>query len=255
MQCGGPLGRACAQCGRELPAEANFCSGCGSAVAAPAGPSVAPAPAGAGPRAFASGRYEVRHLLGEGANKRVYLARDSVIDREVAIGVVKTHGLDETGVRRVRREAQAMGRLGDHHNVVSVYDVGQEGKDLYIVAQYMAGGDVQTLLQRSESHRLPVAEALRIALDVCAGLDHAHERGVVHRDIKPGNVWLDADEAARLGDFGPHAHHPGGHHGGNRRLHGARAGRGRRGHGALRPLRPGRDALRDAGGAAATPWP
>jgi len=202
MQCGGPLGRACAQCGRELPADANFCSGCGSAAAAPAGPPATAAPAEAGPRSFASGRYEVRHLLGEGANKRVYLAHDSVIDREVAIGVVKTHGLDETGVRRVRREAQAMGRLGDHLNVVSVYDVGQEGKDLYIVAQYMAGGDVQTLLQRSESHRLPVAEALRIALDVCAGLDHAHERGVVHRDIKPGNVWLDADRAARLGDFG-----------------------------------------------------
>ncbi len=202
MQCGGPLGRICAQCGRELPADANFCSGCGSAVAAPAEPPAAPAPAEAGPRSFGSGRYEVRHLLGEGANKRVYLARDSVIDREVAIGLVKTDGLDETGVRRVRREAQAMGRLGDHRNVVSVYDVGQEERDLYIVAQYMAGGDVQTLLQRSESHRLPVAQALRIALDVCAALDHAHERGVVHRDIKPGNVWLDAEEAARLGDFG-----------------------------------------------------
>jgi hypothetical protein len=155
-----------------------------------------------GPQSFASGRYEVHHLLGEGANKRVYLARDGVIDRDVAIGMIKTAGLDETGVRRVRREAQAMGRLGDHRNVVSVYDVGQEGEHLFIVAQYMARGDVQTLLQRSDSSRLSVDDALRIAIDVCAGLDHAHERGVVHRDIKPGNVWLDDDGVARLGDFG-----------------------------------------------------
>jgi class 3 adenylate cyclase/tRNA A-37 threonylcarbamoyl transferase component Bud32 len=201
MGCGAELAGRCGACRADLPADANFCPRCGHPASAVA-PAPGPAAAGATPAAFASGRYEVKRLLGEGANKRVYLARDSLIDREVAIGAIKTEGLDESGIERVRQEARAMGRLGDHPNIVAVYDVSQEGSQLFLVAQYMPGGDLQQRLRGADGHRLEIDEALRIAEDVCVALDHAHERGIVHRDIKPGNIWLDAEERARLGDFG-----------------------------------------------------
>jgi serine/threonine protein kinase len=86
----------------------------------------APATAAPLPASFASGRYQVRRFLGEGGKKRVYLTHDTLLDREVAIGVIKTEGLDEGSVLRVRREAQAMGRLGDHAHIVTVFDVGQD---------------------------------------------------------------------------------------------------------------------------------
>jgi serine/threonine protein kinase len=108
----------------------------------------------------------VQRFLGEGSRKRVYLAHDSRLDRDVAIAVIKTDGLDEAGLARVRREAQAMGRLGDHPQIVTAFDIGDEGGQPYIVSQYMAGGDLEGLLQGSESHRLPLDEALRTAEDL-----------------------------------------------------------------------------------------
>ncbi|MGH7896061.1 MAG: serine/threonine-protein kinase PknK, partial [Candidatus Binatia bacterium] len=153
-------------------------------------------------RSFAAERYEVREVLGEGAKKRVYLAHDARLDRDVAVAVIKTEGLDEAGRIRVLREAQAMARLGDHPHVVTVHDIGEENGEPYIVSQLMAGGDVDGLLRVAEGNRLPIAQALRIAEQVCAALEHAHQRGVVHRDVKPGNVWLTHDGTAKLGDFG-----------------------------------------------------
>jgi class 3 adenylate cyclase len=161
----------------------------------------APSPAPA-PSSFAAGRYQVQRLLGEGAKKRVYLARDERLDRDVAVALIKTEGLDEAGRTRVAREAQAMGRLGDHPHIVTVHDIGEDQGQLYIVSQYMAGGDLEGHLAEAENRRLPIDEALRIAEELCRALEHAHERGVVHRDLKPGNVWLAEDGSARLGDFG-----------------------------------------------------
>ncbi len=144
----------------------------------------------------------MRRFLGEGGRKRVYLARDERLDRDVAIAVVKTEGLDEQGLSRVRREAQAMGKLGDHPNIVTIHDVGDDiGQDgraqPYIVSQYMSGGAVDAL-----DLPLSAERTLEIATGVCKGLAHAHKNGVVHRDLKPGNVWLAADGTAEIGDFG-----------------------------------------------------
>ncbi|TME73770.1 MAG: serine/threonine protein kinase, partial [Chloroflexi bacterium] len=110
------------------------------------------------PTSFAAGRYGVKALLGEGGQKRVYLAHDTRLERDVALALIKTEGLDEAALARVRGEASAMGRLGEHPHIVTIYDVGEEAGQTYIVSQYMAGGSVDELLSRAESHRLPIAE-------------------------------------------------------------------------------------------------
>jgi len=149
-----------------------------------------PTPAPALPDSFAAGRYRVQRFLGEGGRKRVYLAHDDKLDRDVAFAVIKTEGLDEAGLSRVKREAQAMGRLGDHPNIVTVFDIGEDGAQPYIVSQYMGGGDLDGLLNKTPDRRISVPEAMRIAQQVQQGLAHAHDRGIVHRDLKPGNIWL-----------------------------------------------------------------
>ena len=187
----------CLNCQHENPVGAKFCLECGGRLALPT--PVAVEPAVALPKAFAAGRYRVERFLGEGAKKRVYLARDTKLDREVALAVIKADGLDPAGRVRVEREAQAMARLGDHPHIVTVHDIGEDAGELYIVSQYMAGG---SLADQTGVARLPFVDALRIAAQIASALEHAHTRGVIHRDVKPGNIWLMADGTAKLGDFG-----------------------------------------------------
>ena len=198
--CGGcaaalPVAGTCPACGTANPPSARFCDACGYGLSSAAAQRALP-------HSFGSGRYEVKEFLGEGAKKRVYLAHDSRLGRDVAIALVKTEGMDEAGLARVRREARAMGRLGDHPNVVTIYDIGDEAGTPFIVGQHMSGGSVADLLEASPGHRLPVDDAIRIADQMSRALEHAHSHGVVHRDVKPGNVWLAADGSAKLGDFG-----------------------------------------------------
>ncbi len=222
LHCGAPQAVRCGQCGGDLPPEARFCMACGQAVGGAAAnptastigasgpqavrsPRSAPAPAAAAPplpNTVGNGRYRVKRFLGEGARKRVYLARDTSLDSDVAVAVVKTEGLDADGLIRVRREAQAMGRLRDHPNIVPVFDIGQEGSQPYIVSQLLEGGSVDDRLREIETHKLPIVEAVRIALQIAQALEHAHTLGIIHRDLKPGNVWLARDGTAKLGDFG-----------------------------------------------------
>jgi class 3 adenylate cyclase len=161
-----------------------------------------PTPPPALPPSFADGRYVVKGFLGEGGRKKVYLAHDEKLDRDVAVAVIKTEGLDEAGLARVKREAQAMGRLGDHPHIVTVFDIGDDQGRPYIVSQYMGGGDLEGRLNQAENRRLPLDEAGRIANQVRQALEHAHTRGIIHRDLKPGNIWLTEDGTAKLGDFG-----------------------------------------------------
>src|SRR5215212_235566 len=196
--------RRCPGCGRSNSGDQRFCDGCGSPLAAGGSPPPAASEQhlAVHPHSIGGGRYRVERFLGEGGRKRVYLAHDERLARDVAVGLIKTEGLDEVGLARVRREAQAMGRLGDHPHIVTIHDVGDDDGQPYIVSQYMAGGDVATLLTAAPDGRLSVEEAARVGEQVCLALEHAHDRGIVHRDIKAGNVWLTEDATAKLGDFG-----------------------------------------------------
>jgi len=153
------------------------------------------------PMSFAGNRYIVKRFLGEGGKKKVYLAHDSTLDRDIAFAVIKTDGLDDIGRERIQREAQAMGRMGTHPCIMPIYDFGEEDGTPYMVQPLMGGGDVEELIGRADGP-LPLDQALRIANETAQGLAFAHSRGIVHRDLKPGNVWLDDEGAAKIGDFG-----------------------------------------------------
>jgi tetratricopeptide (TPR) repeat protein len=197
----------CGHCGRENPADARFCVECGSEVVPGAAQSPAPTPASPTPSteqpsSFANGRYEVRRFLGEGGKKRVYLAHDAQLDRDVAFALIKTEGLDEAARVRITREAQAMGRLGSHPHIVTVYDIGEENGQPYLVLPVLPGGDVEGVIEDAEDHKLSIEQAVKIATETCLGLEFSHEKGIIHRDLKPGNVWLAEDGRAMIGDFG-----------------------------------------------------
>ena len=161
-----------------------------------------PSPSPAQPTSFANGRYQVKRFLGEGGKKKVYLAHDTILAREVAFALIKSDGLDETSRTRITREAQAMGRLGSHSHIVTVFDLGEENGQPYMVTELMGGGDVEGVIETAEDHRLPLEQAIKIAQETCRGMEFAHSRGIVHRDLKPGNVWLTEDGIAKIGDFG-----------------------------------------------------
>jgi len=127
-------------------------------------------------------------------------ACDTRLGRDVAIALVKTDGLDEAGRLRVRREAQAMAQLGDHPHVVTAYDIADHEGQIFIVSQLMRGGSLEDLI--SAGGQLAVDDVLRIGDQICQALEHAHTRGVIHRDLKPGNIWLNDEGDAALGDFG-----------------------------------------------------
>jgi len=202
-ECGKKLIQVCSKCGAQNPPSNKFCGECGHSFleSTPISESSKPS-APAVPTSFANGRYQVKKFLGEGGKKKVYLAHDTVLDRDVAFALIKTEKLDETGKTRIKREVQAMGKLGDHHNIVTVYDFGDHEGQPFIVLPLISGGDVEGLIKKAPDHKLPLDKAIEIAESVCKGLEFAHARGIIHRDIKPGNIWMSADGTAKIGDFG-----------------------------------------------------
>ena len=146
------------------------------------------------------GRYEVVRLLGEGRRKRVYLAFDKRLDREVAIALIKSEELEDDDLAVLWRQAQAMARLRGHQNTVTIYAGGEDSQGrMYLVSEYLAGGDLSTLIAGAA---VPMPRAIKIVSDVARALQHAHALGIVHGDIKPSNVWLTDQGVAKLGGFG-----------------------------------------------------
>ncbi|MFE5816030.1 protein kinase [Streptomyces sp. NPDC056479] len=163
--------------------------------------------AGAG-RALAGGRYQLRDLLGQGGMAAVHLAYDSVLDRQVAIKTLHTElGREQAFRERFRREAQAVAKL-THTNIVSVFDTGEdtvEGMTTpYIVMEYIEGRPLSSVFDEDvrQFGAVPADKALKITADVLAALEISHEMGLVHRDIKPGNVMLNKRGVVKVMDFG-----------------------------------------------------
>jgi serine/threonine protein kinase len=153
------------------------------------------------------GPYQVISLLGAGGMGEVYRARDPRLDREVAIKVLSPHGAhDPDRLQRFEQEARVVAALG-HPNVLALHDVGSQDGTAYAVFELLEG---QTLGQRLESGPLTVRKAVDYGVQICQGLAAVHARGVVHRDLKPDNVFLTRHGQVKILDFGlakvaPHA--------------------------------------------------
>ena len=147
-----------------------------------------------------SGRYKLEAKLGSGGMSTVYLARDDTLDRAVAVKVMHREMSEQPDqLERFRQEARAVAKLS-HPNVVAVIDAGEDGGHPYIVFEYVEG---ETLKQRiARLGALDTQEALAYAIEIARGLTVAHARNMVHRDIKPQNVLIDAEGRAKLTDFG-----------------------------------------------------
>ncbi|MCX5559111.1 protein kinase [Streptomyces sp. NBC_00038] len=159
-------------------------------------------------RAVAGGRYQLRDLLGEGGMASVHLAYDSVLDRQVAIKTLHTElGREQAFRERFRREAQSVAKL-THTNIVSVFDTGEDVLDgmttPYIVMEYVEGRPLGSVLDQdiAQYGAMPADKALKITADVLAALEISHEMGLVHRDIKPGNVMMTKRNVVKVMDFG-----------------------------------------------------
>lgn len=150
------------------------------------------------------GRYEIERELGRGAMGVVYLGRDPKIARKVAIKTLNYHAVDEVQLNDLKarffREAEAAGRL-DHPAIVTVYDVGEERDLAYIAMDYVEGEAVSAYV--GVDRLLPVPVVYRLIADVADALDYAHQRHIIHRDIKPGNIIYNAArQQVKVADFG-----------------------------------------------------
>lgn len=146
------------------------------------------------------GRYQIIQHVGGGGMAKVYKAKDTILDRFIAIKVMNeslSHDLDF--VRRFIQEAQATAKLS-HPNIVNVYDAGREGQTYFMVMEYVEGPTLKKWI-RSRGVVSP-KEAISIAMQICDGLAHAHANGIVHRDIKPQNIIAAPDGRMKVTDFG-----------------------------------------------------
>lgn len=147
-----------------------------------------------------AGRYEILDRVGGGGMALVYKARDILLNRVVAVKVLRTQFVnDEEFIQRFRREAQSAAALS-HPNVVSIYDVGQREDTHYIVMEYVEGRTLNDLIK--ERAPLQVEEAVNIAAQICDALEHAHSNQIIHRDIKPHNILLGRNGRVKVTDFG-----------------------------------------------------
>ena len=146
------------------------------------------------------GRYEIIEEVGRGGMAIVYLAKCLVLNRYVAIKVLRPEFReDDEFIKRFKIEAQSAGNLS-HPNIVSVYDVGNEGDTEYIVMEYVEGITLKQYLGAKGT--LPEKEAVDFAAQICSGLEHAHKKGIVHKDIKPENILITKEGILKITDFG-----------------------------------------------------
>jgi len=144
------------------------------------------------------GPYEVLSAIGAGGMGEVYKARDTRLDRTVAIKILPDHLSDRENLRdRFEREAKTIASL-NHPHICTLYDAGHQGEVEFLVMEYIEG---ETLAQRLQRGALPIQQVLEYSIEIADALDKAHRKGITHRDLKPGNIML-TKSGTKLLDFG-----------------------------------------------------
>src|SRR3569833_804078 len=157
-------------------------------------------PASAMQGELVANRYELEEVVGTGGMSSVYRALDTLLERHVALKILHPHyGDDAEYVERFRREARAVAQLS-HPNIVTVIDRGESDGQQYIVFEYVDGESLKQLVDRSGP--LPARRVVELGLQIADALAVAHQHGLVHRDVKPQNVLINADGEAKVTDFG-----------------------------------------------------
>lgn len=205
--------------------------------------------------------YEVLEKLGAGGMGVVYKARDLTLDRFVALKFLAAH-LNESdpAEARFRREARSISAL-NHPNIATIYEVGEAAGEPFLAFEYIPGGTLESRLAslRASGTKMSLDEVISIATQLAEGLAHAHRNGILHRDIKPGNLMFSAEGLLKIMDFGlskllsASGITPGGNQARHAVVHVAGAGRRPPRRSALRYLLLRRRAVRDAGGRTAVP--
>src|SRR3954468_9861637 len=148
-----------------------------------------------------SGRYKVLEMIGGGGMANVYLAHDMILDRDVAVKILRLDfANNEEFIRRFHREAQSATSLA-HPNIVSIYDVGDEDDSIYyIVMEYVEGQTLKEYIQKRSP--VPIEDVLTIMQQLTSAISHAHQNHIIHRDIKPQNILVDPNGTVKITDFG-----------------------------------------------------
>lgn len=189
----------CSLCGRENRDNAKFCDSCGAALDRTVTRTGIDPELDAVRKAFQD-RYAVESLLGRGGMGNVYKARESALDRYVALKIVPEYrSQDEQFIERFRREARIAARLR-HPRIVSVHEVGTMGPFPYFSMDYIDGSTLRAVVERKRS--LAQEDAISILVEICRAVAHAHSKGIIHRDLKPENVMIDSEGDVFVMDFG-----------------------------------------------------
>ena len=202
----------CDACGAANRAGALFCSACGnrfrcveaspdSDVTLARGEAPPPDDVPAALKRALSGTYEVRRLLGRGGMGVVYLAREIALDRLVALKVILDEKAGKETVERFLSEARLAARL-HHPNIVSIHAVSQQAGVDFFTMDFVDGTTLGEHVERAGGSGLPATDARRVISEICGAVGHAHRMGVLHRDLKPGNVMVDAEGRVVVMDFG-----------------------------------------------------
>ena len=190
----------CSRCHTPLPGGSRFCFACGTDQGGGTGPLSDVDTLGQRLQRVVQGKYDVDRVLGRGGMGAVFLARDVALDREVAIKVLPPEvSADAKLIQRFQAEARTAAKL-DHANIIPIYRVESEGGLNYFVMKYIAGTSLEDVLD--EKKPLPTDYIQRVLWEAACALGHAHQRGIVHRDVKPANIMFDHDGKVMLTDFG-----------------------------------------------------
>ena len=193
----------CLKCHTPLPDGSKFCLACGADVTG--GGTLGATGSGTDAlmqrlQRLVEGKYKIERLLGKGGMGAVFLAHDLTLEREVAIKVLPPDiSMDEQIVKRFQQEAKTSAKL-DHTNIIPIYRVESEGGLNYFVMKYIAGTSLEDVLDQKQP--LTIDYIQRVLWEAACALGHAHQRGVVHRDVKPANIMFDHDSRVMLTDFG-----------------------------------------------------